>query len=33
MEVVDDMYAGQIKRVGRMSGEAAAFPEYEVISR
>ena len=30
IEVVDGMHAGQSRRVGRMSGDAGAFPECEL---
>ena len=33
MEAVDGMHAGQIRGVGRMSGDAGAFPECDVIHR
>ena len=32
MEVVDGMHAGQSPAVGRMSGDAGALPECEVIT-
>ena len=33
LETVDGMHAGQIQGIGRMSGDAGALPEGEVIHR